>query len=63
MKSVKSQFDEALRKVVFPADLNRPELRTLCRAMFDAGRRSARNEQQRRAKAVASLARKIRQDS
>ena len=57
MKSVKSQFDEALRKVVFPADINRTELRTLCRAMFDAGRRSARNEQQRRAKAVAGLAR------
>lgn len=52
MRSVTRQFEDALAKVVFPADIKRAELRTLCRAMFDAGRRSLRNEKHRQAVAA-----------
>lgn len=47
MKSVAKQFEKAFASAVFPADAQREEVRALCRAMFDAGRRSARGEYRR----------------
>lgn len=54
MKSVAEQFEKALKAVVFPADAQRDEVRALCRAMFDAGRRSVRGEYRRLRTAVTN---------
>ena len=52
MKPVTRQFEKAFAAVVFPSDAQREEVRTLCRAMFDAGRRSVRGEYRRLRTAV-----------
>lgn len=54
MKSVTEQFEKALKAVAFPADVQRDEVRALCRAMFDAGRRSVRGEYRRLRVAVVN---------
>lgn len=46
MKPATKDFERAMRQA-FPADAQRDDVRVLCRAMFDAGRRSARNEYRR----------------
>lgn len=47
MKPVSRQFEKAFASAVFPADAQREDVRALCRAMFDAGRRSVRGEYRR----------------
>lgn len=56
MKSVSRQFEKAFQAAVFPADAQREEVRALCRAMFDAGRRSVRGEYRRLSVALKTKA-------
>lgn len=56
MKPVTRQFEKAFAAVVFPSDAQREEVRTLCRAMFDAGRRSVRGEYRRLSVALKTKA-------
>jgi hypothetical protein len=58
---IAAAFERCFARVVFPADASRAELRALCRAMFDAGRRSVQRAARQPDPATQRKAAKARQ--
>ena len=61
--SAAHDFRAVFARYVFPADTQRADVEVLCKVMFDAGRRSLRNELRRRDKAIGNQRRKAAKGS